>query len=322
MFDTPHRRSPRRSRAAPHVQFRLIPHTLVEVSRRINDMVVAVTGASAGIGRTLAEQLHARGAKLALCARRLDRLEELNRALGGGHLVVRGDVASQADCEAFVQRTVERYGRIDTLVANAGYGLYRLAHLMSGDEVRRMFATNVFGTTDLIHAAVPHMLKQDPRDDVRGQIMIVSSAAARRGVPYLGPYAATKAAQLSIAEALRVELRSHRIAVTSVHPVMTKTEFGDVAEAAGDVKLPRMRGPRQTVEHVVARMIRGIERPRPEVWPHQGVRVQLAFAALFPRFADVVMRNYYRSVQEANPSGGLPSAQRPASGTAGKESDR
>jgi short-subunit dehydrogenase len=200
----------------------------------------------------------------------------------------------------FILRTLEHFGRLDTLVANAGYGQYRLTHEMSGEDVRNMFATNVFGTTDLVHVAVPHMLKQQPRDGVRGQIMIVSSAAARRGVPYLGPYAATKAAQLSIAEAMRVELKDKGIAVTSVHPVMTKTEFGDVAETAGDVTLPRMRGPRQTVDHVARKMLAAIERPKPEVWPHQFTRLQLAFAALFPRVADLIMAKYYQSVVKAN----------------------
>ena len=267
-------------------------------------MVVAITGASAGIGRTLAEQLHARGAKLALCARRLDRLEELNRALGGNHFVMQADVASPSDCGLFVLGALERFGRLDTLVANAGYGQYKLTYEMTGDEVRKMFATNVFGTTDLIHAAVPHLLRQPPRDGVRAQIMIVSSAAARRGVPYLGPYSATKAAQLSLAEALRVELKGKAIKVTSVHPVMTTTECGDVAEATGPIKLPRTRGPRQTVEHVADRMIRAMEKPKPEVWPHQGVRLQLAFASLFPRVADRVMESFRRQVDQANPRGG------------------
>jgi short-subunit dehydrogenase len=277
--------------------------TLAVVPRQLKDMVVAITGASSGIGRTLAQQLDARGAKLALCARRLDRLEELNRELGDRHLLMRVDVAAPAECAMFVRSTLEHFGRLDTLVANAGYGQYRLTHEMSGDDVRKMFATNVFGTTDLIHAAIPHMLTQAPRDGaegVRGQVMIVSSAAARRGVPYLGPYAATKAAQLSIAEAMRVELRGKGIAVTSVHPVMTKTEFGEVAEMGGDVKLPRMRGPSQTVDHVARTMLRAIERPKPEVWPHQLTRIEVAFAALFPRVADFVMSKYHQSVSEAN----------------------
>jgi hypothetical protein len=84
---------------------------------------------------------------------------------------------------------------------------------------------------------------------------------------------------------------------------MTKTEFGDVAEVGGDVKLPRTGGPRQTVEHVVATMIRAIENPKPEVWPHRLTRVALALAALFPRVGDFAMERYRRGVEEANRSG-------------------
>lgn len=266
-------------------------------------MVVAITGASAGIGKALAEQLSARGARLALCARRLERVEELNRALGGKHLAVRADVAERAECEAFVAATLDRFGRIDTLVCNAGYGSYKLAWQMPPDEVRRMFAVNVFGTTDCIHAAVPAMLRQDPREGVRGQLVLVSSAAARRGVPYLGPYAATKAAQLSLAEALRVELRAQRIAVSSVHPIMTQTEFGTVAEAGGDVKLPRTLGTSQTVDHVARAMVRAIESPRPEVWPHWPTRLALGIAAVMPRVADRIMKRYLRQVEAANDPG-------------------
>jgi short-subunit dehydrogenase len=263
-------------------------------------MIVAISGASAGIGRHLAEQLAARGAKLALAARRIDRLEELNKSLGGNHLVVQTDVSNPQECESFITKTYERFSRLDTLVANAGYGIYRRTHETDGDDVRRMFATNVFGTSDLIHAAVPLIAKQQPRDAYRGQIMIVSSAAARRGVPFLGPYSATKAAQLSLAESLRVELRDQQIAVTSVHPIMTKTEFGATAEASSDVKLPRSRKPSQSVDYVVARMIRAIEKPRPEVWPHQPTRLALAAGMLFPRLADFVLRKYLRMVEEHN----------------------
>src|SRR5688572_20284128 len=221
--------------------------------RNVRDMIVVITGASAGIGKALAEMLAPRGAKLVLAARRADRLDALNVALGGQHLTVVTDVAKREDCERLIASSIERFGRIDTLVCNAGYGYYRLVADTSPDDVRKMFATNVFGTTDCIAAAAPHLLKQLPRDGYRAQVMIVSSAAARRSPPYLGPYGATKAAQLSIAEAMRVELAPQHIAVTSVHPIMTKTEFGEVAEAAGDVRLPRT-GASQSVEQVAAAM--------------------------------------------------------------------
>jgi short-subunit dehydrogenase len=148
------------------------------------------------------------------------------------------------------------------------------------------------------------MTKQEPRGGakgLRGQVVIVSSAAARRGVPYLGPYSATKAAQLSLAEALRVELKPHRIAVTSVHPVMTKTEFGTAAEAASNIKLPRDgTGASTSLDYVVSKMIGAIEHPRPEVWTHQATRLSLTLATLFPRVADRVLGRYRRQVEELN----------------------
>jgi len=271
------------------------------MKRDLRGMVVAISGASAGIGKALAEQLAARGAKLALCARRVERLEEMCRTFGGNHLCVRADVAVTADCQLFIFRALEHFGRIDTLVCNAGYGMYKRTHEFTPQEMRAMFATNVFGTTDLIHAAVPAMEKQSPRDGkLRGQIMIVSSAAARRAPPFLGPYSATKSAQLSLAEALRVELRPLRIAVTSVHPIMTKTEFGQVAEGRGDVKLPRSGRASQSVDHVALRMIAAIEKPTTEVWPHRLSRLALVMAGLFPRLADRALSKYRRNIEAEN----------------------
>lgn len=270
------------------------------MKRDINGMIVVITGASAGIGRALAQELSGRGAKLVLAARRIEKLDELNQSLGGKHFVAGCDVSNREDCENLIAKSIEHFGRIDTLVANAGVGDYRRGWEIPPDALRAMFSTNVFGTTDLIHAIVPILLKQQDRDGKRGQIMIVSSAAARRGVPYLGAYCATKAAQLSISEALRVELRPHRVAVTSVHPIMTATEFGSVAEAASGVTLPRGMGKSQTVEYVAKKMARAIERPRPEVWPHQPTRLSLVMAALFPRLADKVLSKYRRDVENAN----------------------
>jgi short-subunit dehydrogenase len=278
--------------------------------RNLKGMVVAISGASAGIGRELGLRLVDAGAKLSVCARRLDRLEvfeSMNKSHLDGPLCfcMHADVSKTQDCELFIARTLEKFGRIDTLVCNAGYGLYRKTHEFTPAEVREMFATNVFGTTDMIHTAVPAMAKQEPRpgEKYRAQIMIVSSAAARRGVPFLGPYSATKAAQLSMAEALRVELRPTRIAITSVHPIMTKTDFGSAAESRpGSAKLPRGDRFTQTVEHVANRMIKAIESPVPEVWPHRPSRWALGMAALLPRMADRMMRKYAEDIELENPN--------------------
>jgi short-subunit dehydrogenase len=272
------------------------------MTRSLDGMVVVITGASAGIGRMLAEQLDQRGAKLVLAARRLDALEQLNHSLGGAHLCVRADVSRQEDCEQLVAAAIQRFDRIDTLVCNAGFGIYRRIDQLSFDEVRQLFATNVFGTTDCIMSAMPHIRRQQPRDGWRGQVMIVSSAAGRRGVPYIGMYSATKAAQLALADALRVELRQDQIAVTGVFPVQTQTDFASTAQSLGGTRIASVTAFAQTVEHVAARMLGAIERPCAEVWPSRPAKWLLGLGTVLPGLADRVMRGYLRRVEAANHS--------------------
>ena len=271
------------------------------MKRNLQDMAVVITGASAGIGEALARVLSAGGARLVLSARRRDRLDALNTMLGGRHTVVPADVSRREDCDALIAASFAALGRIDTLVLNAGYGIYPRVHDTPPDDARAIFATNFFGTTDCVHAAVPRMLKQDLRDGWRGQVMIVSSIAARRAVPYLGFYSATKAAQLSIAEAMRVELSPQKLAVTSVHPAMTRTEFGKVAEQGGGIKLPR-GGDRftQTAEHVARRMAAAIARPRPELWPSRPTRVLFPMMGWVPGWIDRGLALYRRRVEAEN----------------------
>ncbi len=261
-------------------------------------MVVVITGASSGIGRALAVGLAARGANLVLTARRLDRLNALNDQLGGNHLVVQADVACSEDCRRLVDESVKHFGRIDTLVCNAGYGLAKTIADTNAEEFRKIFQTNVFGTTEVAVAAIPFLKNQPERDGWRGQIMIVSSAVARRGLPYFGAYSATKAAQLSIAEALRVELQPLKIAVTSVHPVGTETEFFDLAgQNGGSVVPPPGKGEvRQTAETVAAKMIKAIEKPRPEVWPLASARLGISIGTLVPGLVDRALRNYRKGI--------------------------
>ena len=136
--------------------------------RNIRDMVVVITGASAGIGKALAEMLAPRGAKLVLAARRADRLDALNAALGGNHLSVVTDVAKREDCKCLIASSIERFGRIDTLVCNAGYGYYRLVADTSIARSTSAFVTsivaNVAFSRDVSCAATPPaMLSARPR---------------------------------------------------------------------------------------------------------------------------------------------------------------
>lgn len=261
--------------------------------RPLQGMVVAITGASAGIGRALAVELAARGASLALAARRRERLDALAGALGVPVLAHAADVADPGQCAAFVAATQARFGRLDTLVCNAGYGLLKGAVDTTAEEWRALFATNLYGTLDCIRAALPIMRAQEPRSGWRGQAMIVSSILGRRSAPWTAAYSATKAAQLSLAEALRVELRAERIAVTSVHPIGTRTEFFEVAAGGRPTADDRFR---QSAEHVARRMAAAIARPRPELWPSRPSRWLATLATFCPRLADLAAARLTRGL--------------------------
>lgn len=263
--------------------------------RRITGMSIYITGASSGIGAALASELARRGARLALVARREARLREVNAACGGGHLVLPGDISDAPYAEKSICDAHVKLGRLDAVVLNAGHGLTRTVAETTAAEWHEILATNLLSTAAGIRAAVPLLRAQEIRDGWRGQIIIVSSVLARRAAADVGAYSATKAAQLSLAEALRVELADDAIAVTSVHPVRTTTEFFTTSAAISnrphhvDSRLPT-----QSAEVVATRIANAIARPRPEVWPHWLSRWQTSLCTLWPSLADRILRNYRR----------------------------
>lgn len=181
-----------------------------------------VTGASSGIGEATARLLAERGCNVVLAARRGDRLESLASELGGERiLAVTTDVTDPSACVALAEQTVERFGTIDTLVNNAGLGVY--ASIAEGDpeDWRKMFDVNVLGVLYATRAAVRQMLRQGS-----GHLVFVSSLAGRR-VPRVEAtaYAATKHAITAVAEGLRMDLGEKGIRVTSVEPGLVRTEF-------------------------------------------------------------------------------------------------
>ena len=186
----------------------------------LTNTVVAITGASAGIGRATARELAAAGANVVVGARRTKRLEALEAEHPGRIVAVAMDVRSPDDSRRLVQTAVERFGRLDALVANAGIGMYGGILDHSDDELTTMLDTNVAGTVWPIRAAVPEMRKAG-----QGDIVIVASVAGFRGGADEAVYAATKFAQVGLAGALDRELREDGIRVTTIGPAGTSTEF-------------------------------------------------------------------------------------------------
>lgn len=188
-----------------------------------------VTGASSGIGEAAARQLAAAGAAVALVARRKDRLETLAgqiRAAGGKALVLPADICNQSKAAAAVERTVSEFGRLDTLINNAG--LMLLGNIQNADttEWERMIDINLKGLLYTSHAALPHLLQAAENSPRRvADIVNISSVAGRRARVGAGVYNATKFGVVALTEALRQEITSRHVRVSVVEPGVVRTEL-------------------------------------------------------------------------------------------------
>jgi 3-hydroxy acid dehydrogenase / malonic semialdehyde reductase len=183
-----------------------------------------VTGASSGIGASTARALAVAGARLALGARRLERIEALDAELPGeGHFLGALDVTDAGSCQAFVDGAIRAFDKIDILVNNAGLALGRTTILdASEEEERQMLETNVLGLTRMTRLCLPHM------EDGRGHIVNLGSWAGREAYSQGGMYVGSKYAVRALTYVLRKELVG-RIRVSTVDPGMVGgTEFSDV----------------------------------------------------------------------------------------------
>jgi NADP-dependent 3-hydroxy acid dehydrogenase YdfG len=181
--------------------------------------VVIITGASSGIGAATARLLYDSGADPVLAARRADRIADLGRALGGA-LAVRTDVTDRADISRLVDLTLDRHGRIDGLVNNAGVALHQPLDVLDLDEFASVLDVNVISVVAMTQAVLPAMRAQGT-----GRIVNISSGTTRMVMPGLGAYAATKAAVNMLTAVARQELAGDGIDVSLVVPFITATEF-------------------------------------------------------------------------------------------------
>ena len=190
-------------------------------SRDLSETVVAITGATSGIGRDTARLLVEAGARVAVGARRADRLDTLVAELGEENTVgVQMDVRLPADNAKLIAAAVDRWGRLDSVVPNAGIGMYGGILDQSDEELSTMMDTNYAGTVFTVRAALPAMLAAGG-----GDIVIVSSVAGFRGGADEAVYAGTKHAQVGLAGSLDRELREQGVRVTLICPAATATGF-------------------------------------------------------------------------------------------------
>jgi NAD(P)-dependent dehydrogenase (short-subunit alcohol dehydrogenase family) len=254
----------------------------------LDKQVMVVTGASSGVGRAIARAASARGAKVVVAARGEDGLaaavEEIERA-GSQALAVPCDVAEQAQNEELVRRALERFGRIDTFVANAIVTVYAEVEDLEPDELRRVMDVNFFGVAYGFWASLP-ALKES-----RGTFLHVSSALAYRGIPLQAAYCSSKAAARTFLESARVELQKHRydVAVSLVLPGAVNTpQFDRDRQKLG--KQPQPVPPIYEPEPYAKAVLRCAEKPIRELPVSWGAQKLLWGQKLSPRAGDLVLR--------------------------------
>jgi NAD(P)-dependent dehydrogenase (short-subunit alcohol dehydrogenase family) len=195
----------------------------------LSEQVILITGASTGIGAALAQLLATKafGIRLVLASRSADKLEQVAdicSKAGADVLVVPTDMGQVEQVKAMARAALSRFGRVDSLVNNAGYGQMGPVELIPSDAVQRQFQVNLFGSIALIQALIPVM-----REQGGGRIINVSSLGGRLAFPFGGMYSSSKFALEGLSDVLRMELDPFNIKVSVIEPGPVSTEFFDVA---------------------------------------------------------------------------------------------
>jgi short-subunit dehydrogenase len=199
------------------------------------DTIALVTGASSGIGAALAIGLAKFGAKVAICARRTELLNDVAekiKAAGGEALVITADLSKKEEAEGAVLKTIEHFGGIDLLVNNAGRGNRASVEDTTPEQIESMFAINVFSLWYTTAAALPFFKKQNC-----GHIINISSIVGKIAYPFNSAYIAAKHAVVGFTAALRTELVDTNIEATVICPAGVETEWASVTEggAIGEI---------------------------------------------------------------------------------------
>lgn len=230
----------------------------------LHGKVVLITGGSSGIGRASAERLAELGCSVAVASRNKEALEDVCRSIasrGGSATALPTDVTHSTEVEAAVAATVERFGRLDIVLASAGLSLRAYFEHTTLEALERVMSVNFFGTLYATHFALPHIIKS------KGSLVALSSLTGKRGIPSYALYGASKFAIQGLYEALRLEVRRHGVHVGVVAPAFVATPLRSNVLAADGKPWPEPPPPPfriWPVEKCVDRIIRLLVRRQRE----------------------------------------------------------
>jgi short-subunit dehydrogenase len=238
---------------------------------QLTDAVVLVTGASAGIGHAAAARFAARGAKVLVHGRDLERTQKVADEVGGRPLIA--DLALPPDRQRLVAEALDAFGHVDVLVNNAGFGYAGAFSDMDVDVIRRLIEVDLLAAIELTRSLLPGMVQRN-----RGAICFVTSIAGRTGVAGEAVYSATKAGLDTFADSVRAETARAGVSISVVVPGVVDTGFFETRGSPYGRTRPRPI-PADTVADAV---VRAVERDRAEEWRPRWLRIAPTVRALAP----------------------------------------
>ncbi len=251
------------------------------------DKVIIVTGASSGIGLATANLFATLEAKVVMAARSIDKLEEIRAKMPDPTkvLCVKTDVSKEADCENLIKQTVEKFGRIDILINNAGISMRAMFLDLDLDVIRRLMDTNFWGTIYCTKFALPYLLES------KGSVVGVISTAGYLGLPGRTGYSASKFAVRGFLDTLRVEHRYDGLHVMVFAPGFTASNIRNMAltaDGSPQGTTPRNESKMMTAERVAQRMAYGLRVRKNEILLTPVGKITKFFTFALPRFVEWV----------------------------------
>ncbi|WP_428909019.1 SDR family NAD(P)-dependent oxidoreductase [Niallia sp. Krafla_26] len=254
-------------------------------NERLRHKNIIITGASSGVGLSIAEKCATSGANVILLARRLDVLKEIQEDLQNRYsvrvMIFKLDVSDTDEVKNVFQQIFQEIGEIDILVNNAGFGIFRSAHELSIEEIKGMFSVNVMGLIACTNMVLPIMLKQG-----KGHIINIASQAGKIATPKSSAYAATKHAVLGFTNSLRMEVSDRNIFVTAVNPGPIETNFFKRADETGNYE-KSVKRVMITPDYVASKVVGAMLTKRREInlpgWMNAGSILFALFPGLFEK---------------------------------------
>jgi dehydrogenase/reductase SDR family member 7B len=269
-----------------------IKRPIIKLIYCMKEKVVIITGASSGIGRALAFECGKRGAKLVISARNREKLDEVARSLeksGVEVIVVKTDVSVEEDCRELIRRTVDKYGKIDVLINNAGISMRAIFADVELDVIRRLMDTNFWGTVYCTKYAMPYLLQS------KGSVVAVSSVAGYKGLPGRTGYSSSKFAIQGLLEVIRIENMKKGLHVLIACPGFTTSNIRNVALSGNGTQqgeTPLDESSLMPAETVAVKIADAIgKRKRTVIMTTQG-KMTVLLNKFFPAFMDKMVYNH------------------------------